>query len=101
MNKFKVVAISIIALFGVIVVSQNTQAVETKLLFLTLTLPNAVLLFGTLVIGFAIGVLAAGLIVSNAKRPLLPQARLNSEQTATRRAHPSNYPPSVDVHPGF
>ena len=68
MNKLKFVAIAVIALFAVIVVLQNTQSVETKLLFLTVTLPNAALLFGTLIIGFAIGVLTAGHIVSIAKR---------------------------------
>jgi hypothetical protein len=35
-----------------------------------LTMPNAALLFGTLIIGFAIGVLTAGHIVSTAKRAL-------------------------------
>jgi uncharacterized integral membrane protein len=68
MNQLKVVVIAILAVVVVIVVLQNTQAVETKLLFLTLTLPNAVLLFGTLIIGFMIGVLTAGHIVSIAKR---------------------------------
>ena len=70
MNKLKVVSIAVIAVVAVIVVFQNTQAVETKLLFLTVTLPNAALLFGTLIVGFAIGVLTAGHIVSNAKRRL-------------------------------
>jgi putative membrane protein len=70
MNKLKIVTIAILGLVVVIVVLQNTQAVETKLLFLTVTLPNAALLFGTLIIGFAIGVLTAGHIVSNAKRRL-------------------------------
>src|SRR4029079_105507 len=44
MNKLKLVAIAGIALIVVIVVLQNTQTVETKLLFLTVTLPNAALL---------------------------------------------------------
>jgi uncharacterized integral membrane protein len=70
MNKVKVVAIAVIGLVAVIVALQNTQTVETKLLFVTLTLPNAALLFGALVIGFAIGVLIAGHIVSSAKRRL-------------------------------
>lgn len=70
MNKLKIVVIAVLALVVVVVVLQNTQAVETKLLFLTLTLPNAVLLFGTLIIGFAIGILTAGHIVSSAKRQL-------------------------------
>jgi len=70
MNKMKVVVLALIALVVVVVILQNTQAVETHLLFLTLTMPNAALLFGTLVIGFAIGVLTAGHIVSLAKRAL-------------------------------
>ena len=68
MNKLKFVAIAVIALVAVIAVLQNTQEVETTLLFFTVTMPNAALLFGTLVIGFAIGVLTAGHIVSTAKR---------------------------------
>jgi putative membrane protein len=69
-NKLKIAGIAAIALIVVVVVLQNTQAVDTKLLFLTVTMPNAALLFGTLIIGFAIGVLAAGHIVSSAKRGL-------------------------------
>ena len=68
MNKLKLVAIAVISLVVLIVVLQNTQAVETNLLFLTITMPNAALLFGTLIIGFAIGVLTAGHIASIAKR---------------------------------
>ena len=69
-NKLKVVAIAAITLLVLIVVLQNTQAVETNLLFLTVTMPNAALLFETLIIGFAIGVLTAGHIVSIAKRTM-------------------------------
>ncbi len=67
-DKLKIVGIAVVVLIVVIVVLQNTQAVETKLLFLSVTMPNAALLFGTLVIGFAIGVLTAGHVVSLAKR---------------------------------
>jgi len=67
-SKLKIVGIVAIVFIVVIVVLQNTQAVETKLLFLTVTMPNAALLFGTLIIGFAIGVLTAGRIMSRAKR---------------------------------
>jgi uncharacterized integral membrane protein len=68
MNKLKLVGIACIVLMIVVVVLQNTQTVETKLLFFTVTMPNAALLFGTLIIGFAIGVITAGHIVSRAKR---------------------------------
>lgn len=101
MNKLKVVAIAVITVVAVVMVLQNTQIVETKLLFLTLTLPNAALLFGTLIMGFAIGVLTAGHIVSSAKRPLARQTPPNSDPMAMRRAHPSSYPPNVDVRPGI
>ena len=68
MNKLKIVGIAVIVLIAVVVVLQNTQAVETNLLFLTVTMPNAALLFGTLISGFAIGVFTAGHIVSRAKQ---------------------------------
>ncbi len=70
LNKLKVVAIAAVTLLVLIVVLQNTQAVKTHLLFFTLTMPNAALLFGTLIIGFAIGVVTAGHIVSIAKRTM-------------------------------
>ena len=69
-NKLKIVGVAVIVLIVLIVVLQNTQSVETTLLFLTVTMPNAALLFATLIIGFAIGVLTAGHIVSSAKRAL-------------------------------
>lgn len=81
LNKLKVIGISVVVLLVVIVVLQNTRPVETKLLFLTLTMPNAALLCGTLVIGFAIGVLTAGPVVSSAHRvlPNWPSQRRPSE----------------------
>jgi uncharacterized integral membrane protein len=97
LNTLKVGAISAIALLSLIVVLQNTQAVETKLLFLTLTLPNAALLFGTLIVGFVIGVVITGHIVSSAKRtPPVPTTQ-SSRAIGTRRTHPSSYPTNVDV----
>ena len=67
-NKLKIVGIAVVVLIVLVVVLQNTQAVETNLLFLTVTMPRAALLFGTLIIGFAIGVLTAGHVISTAKR---------------------------------
>lgn len=68
MNKVKIAAIALVALLVVVVVLQNTQTVDTTLLFVTVTMPNAALLFGTLVIGFVIGLLTAGHIVSSTTR---------------------------------
>ena len=69
MTKFKVVVLAVVGLLVVIVVLQNTEAVETRLLFLTVTMPRAVLLFGTLLIGFALGVLTAGRIARKPRQP--------------------------------
>lgn len=90
MNKWNAVIIGVVALIVVIVVLQNTQSVETKLPFVTMTLPNAALLFGTLIIGFAIGVLTAGRIVSNAKRPLPYQLPSEELEEARRGSHGTN-----------
>lgn len=59
MERFKIISIGILALLGVIIILQNTEPVETKLLFLSITMPRAILLMGTTLIGFALGVLAS------------------------------------------
>ena len=59
MNRFKMICTALLALLGVIIILQNTAPVETKLLFLTITMPRAILLMGTTLIGFALGVLVS------------------------------------------
>jgi uncharacterized integral membrane protein len=56
MKQAKHIAIVVLAVLSLVVVLQNTAAVETQLLFVTLTMPRAVLLFITLLIGFVTGV---------------------------------------------
>lgn len=59
MERFKMISIGILALLGVIIILQNTAPVETKLLFLSITMPRAILLMATTLIGFALGVLVS------------------------------------------
>jgi uncharacterized integral membrane protein len=59
MERFRHIATAILALLGVIIILQNTAPVETKILFLTITMPRAILLMGTTLIGFALGVLVS------------------------------------------
>ena len=59
MERFKLIATAILALLGVIIILQNTEPVETKILFLSITMPRAILLMGTTLIGFALGVLVS------------------------------------------
>ena len=58
----KVIVAVVLVLLAVVVVLQNTEAVETKVLFINITMPRAALLFVNLVIGFVVGFLVAGRI---------------------------------------
>jgi len=59
MKKLKLVGALTAIVLSVILILQNTQPVETTFLFLKITMPNAVLLGLTLLIGIALGILAA------------------------------------------
>jgi len=56
MKKFKNALVVVIVLLVIIIILQNTQAVETKLLFMTITMPRALLLILTFLVGFAGGI---------------------------------------------
>lgn len=68
MEKAKVVFAATAVLLTLIVVLQNTETVETSILFMTISLPRAALLFGTLVIGFLLGVLTSGRLLARKQR---------------------------------
>lgn len=57
MKKFKIIAIVVVILLVLIVILQNTQSVQTKLLFATITMPRAFLLMLTFLFGFVAGLL--------------------------------------------
>ena len=58
-SKIRLSLIAIGLILVLIIVLQNTEAVETKLLFMTITAPRAVLLFGTTVAGYVLGIFTA------------------------------------------
>ena len=62
-ERVKLIAIVVVVLLTVIVVVQNIDTVETKVLFFTISMPRAALLFGTLAVGFV-----AGLVVGHRLR---------------------------------
>ena len=68
MAKFKLIAALVLAVLGIIIVSQNTDTVDTRILFATVSMPRAVLLFITTAVGFVLGVLVA-LIVWGKRKP--------------------------------
>lgn len=65
--KIKIIVIAVLALLVLIIVLQNTQSVDTRILFMTITMPRAALLFGALVVGFVIGIYTAGRLFSAKK----------------------------------
>lgn len=68
-QKIKFTAVAVLALMVLIVVLQNTESVDTRVLFLTITMPRAALLFGALVVGFIIGIFTAGKLIGRKKEP--------------------------------
>jgi putative membrane protein len=59
MKKAKLIIAIVLAVLCLIIVLQNTASVETRFLFVTITMPRAVLLLSTAAIGFALGVLVS------------------------------------------
>jgi uncharacterized integral membrane protein len=57
MKKIKTIVIALVLLLVLIIVLQNTQSVETKLLFAKVTMPRAFLLMLTFLFGFVAGLL--------------------------------------------
>ena len=58
-TKVKIGGIAVLAALLIIVIIQNTESVETRILFVSLTMPRAVLLFVVFVIGIVTGLLTA------------------------------------------
>ena len=59
MKKVKFIGIVVLLILIGIIVLQNTESVETKILFLTITMPRALLLMATAAFGFLIGLIAS------------------------------------------
>jgi len=63
MQRLKLVLIIVAALLILIVVLQNMERMPTEILFITVTMPRAVLLFITLVIGYVLGLVTSGKVL--------------------------------------
>lgn len=78
MKKAKVVMIIVTLLLALIVSLQNTEAVETKFLFMRFTMPRVLLLLSTFTLGFVGGMITTSVMLkksgkaqekTKAKRP--------------------------------
>ena len=59
MKRIKFIGIGLLVLLIIIVVLQNTERVDTNILFFTITMPRALLLMATAAIGFIIGLMSS------------------------------------------
>ena len=59
MKRIQLIGALTAILLIVIIILQNMQSVETRILFITITMPNAVLIGFTLLIGVAAGIVIA------------------------------------------
>lgn len=59
MRQFKQFSVVVLVVLGIVIALQNRESVETQLLFVSVSMPRAVLLFITLAIGFVSGILAS------------------------------------------
>ena len=69
MRKTKIVVILIVSLLSLIVFIQNRQAIDTKLLFVTITMPLALLLILTFIMGSILGLVIASYVLREPRKP--------------------------------
>lgn len=63
MEKIKWISIAIVVTLVIIIVLQNLETAKTQILFMTIEMPRAALLFGTLAVGYL-----AGMVIGNPLR---------------------------------
>ena len=68
MKQAKLIGALVLALVAAILILQNTEPVETRILFATVVMPQAVLLMITTLVGFAAGILVSLYWSHKAKR---------------------------------
>ena len=69
MKKAKIIFIIFVLLLVLIVSLQNTEAVETKFLLMTITMPRVLLLLLTFTLGFIGGIITASFILKKSDKP--------------------------------
>lgn len=69
MINAKLIAAAVAALLLIAVILQNTEDVETRVLFVTITMPRAVLIFISALFGFVVGAVAGMFLSTPKKQP--------------------------------
>ena len=59
MRNLKLIGIAVLSLLALLIILQNTEQIQTKLLFMSIQMPLAFLLFLTALLGFLVGILVS------------------------------------------
>lgn len=78
MKKAKVILIIVILLLALVVFLQNTEAVETKFLFMRFTMPRVLLLLLTFTLGFVGGMITTSVILKKSGKT---QKKIKAERS--------------------
>lgn len=62
MTKVKVFVFGVVALLAIIIFFQNTESVNTQILFAKIEMPRAMMLIFTLLLGFVMGMVASAFL---------------------------------------
>lgn len=62
MTKVKVFVFGVVALLAIIIFFQNTESVNTQILFAKIEMPRAMMLLFTLLLGFVMGMVASAFL---------------------------------------
>ena len=63
MKKAKLIAIVVISILAFIIFLQNTESVETKILFMKVAMPRVILLISTFLVGFVAGTITTSMLL--------------------------------------
>jgi len=75
MQQVRLAGVALAALVLLIVFAQNLESQTVQILFLQMTMPLAILLVGTAILGYLIGLLSAGVLLRQRKSKPTDSAR--------------------------
>ncbi len=68
MKKAKLIAIIVISILAFIIFLQNTESVETRILFTKVAMPRAILLILTFLVGFVAGIITTSFLLRKSEK---------------------------------
>lgn len=75
MKQLRLIVLVVLTVLIVVLALQNTETVDTRLLFATVSMPRAVLIFTSAAIGFLLGVLASVYWARKGEKAATPRER--------------------------